>query len=345
MAMFIAFTLDAFAQDNLPASLPVGSKAQLRAYAFSQVAGGNMSIGGDSIMFRSSSKTYVFYHPVSIPTVDEITNNLQQTAFSFDVTNVMKPLYAYASLHNSNWSPLFYGACSVSGTKLSDGTYHLSSEEGVMLRLADYVPISIGGVVPQAAWIKNRDGSVTSVNVDSAGMIYFPSAFAGGNGMFVVQVQDGANTYTTGYDMSNVGIRIVLTNMQGYIPVQVPDYDRYDDKWWQANQTIYVYSEGFLTEGSEAPVVSIKCSTKRKAAFIGVIYDADKNGAVAVEYPSRGWLLKKGTDVWTEIPLTRQQWSAEVSLDPGEYIFYPETSLYDTPTTSTSTVVVGQKGS
>ena len=81
--------------------------------------------------------------------------------------------------------------------------------------------------------------------------------------------------------------------------------------------------------------MTIKISSARNMLFYSSIFD--ENRQYVVEYPTVGWINKKGTDVWDEIILKPNQWSDDEVFEPGIYIFYPETNLYDSPLSMTTT--------
>ena len=113
------------------------------------------------------------------------------------------------------------------------------------------------------------------------------------------------------------------------------DYQSFNDSSLMSTATLNASVVGLVGDNHDAPVAYLKIATRRQVRISCVIRDASSYNAV--EYPSVGWIFKKGADTETPVPLLP---ATSITLDPGEYYFYPETSRYDSPVVITP--VIGQ---
>jgi len=316
-----------------PEELPIGSKAMLRAYAMEQVAGSDMSIWNQYIMWSSASVTNIYFHPEVAPTVDEALQALQSAYFSFKVTDKTKPLSVYAELHNSIGMNLFYGA--VYDATVSDAG-KIQCPKGIRLKMNQYLPIYVGENVSGAS-IRIENGNWDSLNVWN-GYVFFNADYTEKDGMLILDYNDGNEYKQVGYSL-RTGSRIPLFTVSGTVDTYIDDfYSFYADD--SQPGTVYVnLGKSIVGDGHEAPVASINItsSTPRTVKFLCRIYNTK---GILVEQPVYGWLFKKGSDTEQPISLLPGQWSGTTTLEAGQWFFYPETSLFETP----APVIIGEKG-
>jgi len=312
--------------DAVPASLPIGSPDELRAFAASEVTGGNMQIYGDSMMQDSTLMTY-YDTPYDIEMSDqEALEALQDVEFRVRVTDRDIPLSVYGNLRNKQGFALFQGfttaTISPEGEIVTKGINLLNVDN-----LADWVPIYVGPNV-QSADIKTENGW-TSLNVWN-GWLFFPKVYAGKkDGALILWVSDGEEYRQVGYSLSN-GTQLMTYIASGLVSMKLRDHQSFKDEGMESNAILYVGLEGYVGDGHEAPVASIKITSTRTVMFACSILDTRVKGGVEI-YPSSGCVFKKGSGSKTQIYLTPRQWSEGIELEPGQWYFYSKSGLYEMP--------------
>ncbi|MEI7513288.1 MAG: hypothetical protein WCJ74_01565 [bacterium] len=308
-----------------PASLPIGSKGMLRAYALEQVAGSDMSIWSEAIMWSSDSVTNVYFHPEVAPSVDEAIQALSFNWFNFKVSDKTKPLYVYASLHNKDGMSLFYG--NVNASRSENGL--LVCPGGVEMKMGSWTPIYVGENVKGAS-IRLDNGDRVSLNVWN-GYVFFQGDYTDKDGMIVLDFDDGSSMQQIGYSLRTC-LQVPLYKVSGTVGAYLGDYYSFIVDDTQPGTTYVNLGNCQVGGDHEAPVASINItsSTPRTVKFFCQIWD----NSTLVEQPGSGWIFKKGSD--TEMPVSLApvapgEWSAPITLEPGEWFFYMDTELFETP--------------
>ncbi len=305
-----------------PESLPIGSKAMLRAYAFEQVCGSSISIWSEATMWSSNSVTNVYFHPEVAPSLDDAMQAIMFNQFRFKVSDKTKPLNIYAELHNKDGTALFSGNVNAS---ISESGQILCST-GVKMKLDSFVPIYVGPNVSGAS-IRLNNGEWDSLTVWN-GYLYFRSDYTEQDGTLILNYNEGNTFQQIPYSL-RTGDQVPLVAVSGNVDAYVQDFQSFLDKGMLASATLYANVNGFVGDDHEAPVVSINITSTRSVKFYCTIRQAGTN--TVLERPQYGWLYKKGSDSEMPVSLLPGQWSQAMTLDPGEWFFYPETSLFETP--------------
>lgn len=312
-----------------PESLPIASRGEIRTRAIEQVAGSRLSIFGETIMWNSNSTTDGYFHPEKGTNVDEALRIINKTIFDFVVTDKSKQLGVWGELHNSIGMALFYGYKPVSVSQNGRLLYDVFN-----LEMNPQMPIYVGEGVERAT-IKTDEGwlDVSAWN----GYIFFPLDYTGKEGMLVLQYTDGNLSQEIGYSLRS-GSKLPLYNVTGSIGVRLPDFQYITDSGLTANSEIYIDGTGYVGDGHQPPVVSFKLTSNRGVRFYSAIYTTVDYSLI--ENPVVGWYYKKGDKTKNPVNLYSTEWSTPVTLPPGEYFFYPETGLYESP----QQVTRGEKG-
>jgi hypothetical protein len=303
-----------------PESLPTQSVGKLRAYAFSEVAGGSSSVWGESIMWASSSKTNIYFRPPVKPSYEDVIRQLNTVQFSFKVADKSKPLTIFSDLFNRGGMNLFYGTANASVS--SQGAILCA---GVKMRMNSCVPIYVG---PNVSSASIRTGNQRDNAEVWNGYLMFQEGYAEKDALVVLDYYDGVESREIGYYIPT-GSEVPLTTVSGTVNNYVQDYQTLSDEGMSSGTALTVGAYGYVGDDHEAPVVCVKITSARPVKFGGVIYDAYSNNTL--ENPLAGGLIMTdGTE--TSIVLTAGQWSAPTMLQPGTYYFYLKTGLYDVPT-------------
>lgn len=302
-----------------PASLPTQNVGKLRAYAFSEVAGGSSSVWGESIMWASSSTTNIYFRPQVKPSYEEVIRQLNTAQFSFKVADKSKPLTIFSDLFNKGGMNLFYGTANASVS--SQGAILCA---GVKMRMNSCVPIYVG---PNVSSASIRTGNQRDNAEIWNGYLMFQEGYAEKDGLVVLDYYDGVESQEIAYSIPT-GSRITLTSVSGMVNNYVQDYQFVNDDGLASNAILFVKAYGSVGDDHEAPVVCVKITSARSVKFSGAIYDMYTNDVI--ENPIGGGLIVNDTE--TEVSLTPGQWSAPMMLQPGTYYFYLKTGLYDVPT-------------
>ena len=308
-----------------PASLPVGNKGMLKAYAEEQVAGSDMSIWSEAIMWSSNSVTNVYFHPEVAPSVDEAIQALSFKWFNFKVSDKTKPLYVYAELHNKDGMGLFSGDATASRSESGS----IVCPSGIKMRMNSFVPIYVGENVSGAS-IRMDNGNRESVSVWN-GYVFFNEGYTDKDGMLVLEYNDGNTSQQIGYSLHTCQ-QVPLYKVSGTVGVNLGDHYSFTADDTQTGIVYVNMGNCQVGGGHEAPVASIniKGGRSHQVKFLCKIWD----NSTLVEQPGSGWIFKKGSDV--EIPVSLDmvapgEWSAPITLEPGEWFFYLETELFETP--------------
>lgn len=305
-----------------PASLPIGSKAMLRAYAFEQVAGSFITIWGEAMMWNTASVTNVYFHPEVAPSLDEAMQAIVLTHFSFKVSEKTKPLSVYSELHNKDGMALFSGNADAS---VSDSG-QIVCPSGVKMKMNAFVPIYVGENISGAS-VRMDDGNRESI-ASWNGYVFFNEDYTEKDGLLLLEYSDGNTSQQIGYSL-RTSLQVPSFNVSGNVGAYVQDFQSFLDEGMLANSTMYVGINGFVGDEHEAPVASVTITSTRPVRFYCGIYQAGTN--TLLENPLRGWIYKKDSDSESSISLLPGQWSGAMTLEPGQYFFYPETSLFETP--------------
>jgi hypothetical protein len=308
-----------------PASLPVGNMGMLRAYAVEQVAGSDMSIWSEAIMWSSNSVTNVYFHPEVAPTIDEATQALSLNWFNFKVSDKTKPLYVYAGLHNKDGIGLFSGDATASRSESGS----IVCPSGIKMRMNSFVPIYVGENV-SGAETRMENGRREFLSVWN-GYVFFNEDYTDEDGLLVLEWNDGSSMQEIGYSL-RTSYQVPLYKVSGTVGAYLGDYYSFIADDTQPGTTYVNLGNCQVGGDHEAPVASINItsSTPRTVKFLCKIWD----GSTLVEQPGSGWIYKKGSDMEMPVslaPVAPGEWSAPITLGPGEWFFYPETELFETP--------------
>jgi hypothetical protein len=314
-----------------PETLPIGSKAMLRAYAFEQVCGSSISIWSEEMMWSSDSVTNVYFHPEVAPSLDDAMQAIMFNHFNFKVSDKTKPLSVYAELHNKDGMALFSG--NVNASISNSG--QILCPTGVKMKMNPFVVIEVGENV-QGASIRLNNGEWDSLTVWN-GYLYFRSDYTEQDGTLILNYNDGNTFQQIPYSL-RAGDQVPLVAVSGNVDAYVQDFQSFIDNGMIASAILYANVNGFVGDDHEAPVASITITSTRPVKFYCVIRQAGTN--TVLERPQYGWLYKKGSSSEMPVSLLPGQWSQAMTLDPGEWFFYPETSLFDSP----PPVIIGGKG-
>lgn len=195
--LFVICSIGAFGQ----ATLPINSKAVLRAYALEQSA--NVFVYfGSSLSLGDSSSRFV---AVEGGTAAGISKAISSQSFAIDVANPKDMIYCGGSVFNTD------GDCLFSGWK---NFYLVSSDSGktylppdgygkIDLELQDTIPIKIEGVMYAQLDILDGEGrsrNFYNLNVRD-GKVYFQTALAGTNAIIGVysRTTDSSGQTTYGW--------------------------------------------------------------------------------------------------------------------------------------------------
>lgn len=310
-----------------PASLPIGSKGMLRAYALEQVCGSQMSIWSESVIWDSASITSVYFHPETPPTIDEAIAKLNSSIFQFKVADKSKPLNVWGTLHNSEGMTLFFGYCpaniSAQGSIICDE---------LVMKLNGNVPVYVGPDVHSA---QIRSGNNWVDLYPCNGYIFFPIDYTDKEGMLILNVGD----HDIAYSLRDDGSQIPLVSVSGEVGTKIDGYYSFTADNAQTGIVYVNLGNCQVGEGHEAPVASINItSTNPKTVkFLCRIW---RDGQL-VEQPAYGWIYKKGDDTEMPVSLLPGQWSGTMTLGKGQWFFYMETSFFETPV---PVIIGGGKG-
>lgn len=265
-----------------PASLPIGSKEELNAYAVGLTSIGYISYGGNTVLQNSASKTFFQYN---IGDIDDLLTALAGSQSSFDVANTADTINVYASVFDKNWQQLFWGNSNVLPEKV--GTLWRPALSPVKMQLSSWIPIPFKGVMSALLIIRDSNGNVSDFRYLKAsdGSISFESALAGWGTELLVTHDTGNGFATVAYSVPNKGQLIASTHLAGSEAVFIDNMATLKDTAYPAGAVInFTLLSGFLPDGSSAaPLLHLKLSQARQMNFSASAFSQIPGGSTAVK--------------------------------------------------------------
>jgi hypothetical protein len=298
-----------------PEELHIGSQAELRSWACSQICGGNIQIYGETVMWDSQSQTYF---DLQGTLADNVVQKLAASSLYVRVSDREKPLGTFATLYNKERMTLFYG---YEPATVSDQGKIVWEKNIDVNELAYDVPIFVGENIT-SAYIRT-DNSWDTVYVND-GWIFFPNQYAGADGELVLW--DGSREIW--YSLSS-GTLIPGYLASGSVGVTLADYQSFSDEGYSTTNPLYVGVQGYVGDNHKAPVASVKVTSTRVVKFACSITDVTVKGGMNIPVLS-SWLFSNGGKDKMPISLLPGQW-VTLTLSPGEYTFGPNTEIYNQP--------------
>lgn len=181
---------------TVPDKLPIGSYAELQAYAWEQAAyigawaSTSSQIGGKG----GDGRNYLWVQYTNQPVmVDGVLSTIANARCELD-TLYLNWVYAQAGIYDTNGNALFQGYGGVKPNYPTGGVSY--NKVDLPLALSDYIPILLPGV--QWMYLVERDENgnpIRYISLDEYGAengFRFPSYFAGKYGEIVVTTTNGA---------------------------------------------------------------------------------------------------------------------------------------------------------
>lgn len=306
--------------------LPIDSVSTLTAYAHSEVRGISGGIYGN-LLSSSSEKNWFWSMEKDSSVKSELDHlgDFNSFKFAVRVLDPNKQSYSYVTLHNVDGETLFHANSIVSYEKKKKGEYRIVSEV-LQFRLADYVPIHIAKdeYVPTNAYILDENGNwLNYVYVSEIGVIYFPTAYANGKSVLIV----GYTNIETGEWSEHAYIKgqIIPENAaSGRAIAWMPNYFEQSDDFVSPRSHVELHFSAWAGNDYPAPTARLKLSKARWVKVSSHIYGPD-----FVEQSATVWFRRNGASFEEACDLVNGK--GEIYLQPGIYIVYPETSLFDMP--------------
>jgi len=287
-------------------SLPIGSIAELRAWALEQsrrIYSGVWSATSLKGSNTVTTHTRVLTNGMDIIKDMEYLNNLK---FLMNIHNLQEEISLYSSIDDSEGWNLFYGQASSRAFAISDN--ELVANAKIVIRMNSYIPIPVNNA--KWATISERDeyGNVIAYHqvtvIDYKNSLYFPVFFAGRAGEMFVEFKDGTQSF---FNLQN-GKKMNPQQVTSQVSVKMLGVVGIED----TNAVYIEVSERDYDEG-RSTTVQLTLSQATWVAFASWLPNVDAEKAYSVR------IRASGSDKTQEYKIIEPAYYVPVALDAGRY--------------------------
>lgn len=230
LSIIIACILPSFSYADVPASLPIQSRAALKAHAIGAAKTGYTQLWGQKILSQDGDVTRF---SVTGKNADDVIKQLTSPSnvFSTRTTDVNAPMYAYGSITDGDGQLLFWGNAGEQIKLVADTSGKMKITGGALtFRLAGQVPFEIEGAQSAQIQYEATDGSQWAEDVTvQNGKVFFPTNYAGTKSTLVIGIRTSAGYAQIAYS-AQTGARNPGTSLEGTLASSLENHLTASDK-------------------------------------------------------------------------------------------------------------------
>ncbi len=323
LALIAIITPSASAQ-TVPASLPIGSKETLTAFAVMQTSLGTMSHSSNTMLSKVGDASYFYYTGADL---GKLVSKLASAPASFDVANTGDQISTYVQIKDSQWGDLFWGYRN--GQLLKSGSAWKLPIENVNLHLADWITIPFLGAEWATLILRDANGNPIdwrNVEVHNGNGLYFQTALAGwGTELMVTYRTADGNYAQVAYSVPNKGKMIVPSNVSGFTNVGIENMSFHDDSMNNTPSPVISLNAFYNSQGtSGVSLLHARLDFAHQFTVIASATSSDIYGAPVLRPTKFVIIQSQGGVITSEMEVVAAgNGSATFTLYPGTYEIIP----------------------
>jgi hypothetical protein len=192
-----------------PASMPVGSYSQLKAYASEQVNFAQMDLWAATYQPVLAEPNVISGTRLEGESPFMFLERVLKHNFKFKLLDKRDQIHINGSAYSSNGDLLFWGNETGYVYDRWNGTYGFSISL-LKLHLADLIPLPAGGITNAVIYYRDENGQFAwplPLTIYE-GKIYFPTKYAGQEGQLIATYKSASGYEQVAYDLSKDGQRV-----------------------------------------------------------------------------------------------------------------------------------------
>lgn len=337
-----------------PASLPIGSLAELKSWALKQIQAGSTFMHTPSLV-DSESPTGIFLTRNSEESIGVFQRRLLDQKFKFRMLDRRDPITVYATIYGATpdgemLTPLFSGEESTEIQDLPNGKFGFNIPE-FKVRLMDRILLPIGNATFAEIIYRDEAGQyLWPVNLPVRnGGVEFLTKYAGKEGQLIAWYLNSNNQYDqVAYNLGGNGERVEPFAVTGAFSGAIENYFEVQVPTTTSKTGTSTYINAVLDDRSTSPVVNIKVTKGKGETSKLTVYAAIMKDGQMFDIPTTATIrsvLADGSVPPTQLEI-QQNGGINIVLPQGEYHLMLESPHFDAvqPTPDYDTDVVPGNG-